>query len=236
MSGTFIWLPPAGGGGGGSAFYGDPVADYASLPVPGGSYEVRFVEDVESFYYYDPVGGIWEPVKIAYLIDINDDTTGTLDVDRGGTGSSTPLVGDFLMQSATGGSSIVESIVTPTDVVNLQSDVTQLQSDVTDLQADVTQAQSDIVDLQTDKMDKVVSTDDVVVRFDGATGDVKDGVTTISDTGEVKAVLSMGLTPITTIQRDALTASNGMIIYNSDTDRFEGYFAGAWALLHGWGF
>lgn len=41
---------------------------------------------------------------------------------------------------------------------------------------------------------------------------------------------------MSTAQRDALTAVNGMVIYNSSIDRFEGYVAGSWTPLHGWGY
>ena len=37
---------------------------------------------------------------------------------------------------------------------------------------------------------------------------------------------------MTTIERDALTAVNGMQIYNTDTDKFQGYAAGSWIDLH----
>jgi hypothetical protein len=40
---------------------------------------------------------------------------------------------------------------------------------------------------------------------------------------------------MSTAQRNALTGVNGMVIYNSSTDRFEGYCAGSWVPLHGWG-
>jgi hypothetical protein len=36
----------------------------------------------------------------------------------------------------------------------------------------------------------------------------------------------------TTAQRDALTASNGMIIYNTNTNKFQGRAGGAWVDLH----
>lgn len=41
---------------------------------------------------------------------------------------------------------------------------------------------------------------------------------------------------MTTAQRDALTGVNGMVIYNSSTNLFEGYVSGAWIPLHGWGY
>lgn len=43
------------------------------------------------------------------------------------------------------------------------------------------------------------------------------------------------LANLTTAQRDALTAAAGMMIFNTDTNRFQGYFSGAWGDLHGWG-
>lgn len=43
------------------------------------------------------------------------------------------------------------------------------------------------------------------------------------------------LANLTTVQRDALTAAEGMMIFNTDTTRFQGYFNGAWGDLHGWG-
>jgi len=36
---------------------------------------------------------------------------------------------------------------------------------------------------------------------------------------------------LTTTQRDALTAVNGIIIYNSTTNKFQGYENGSWANL-----
>lgn len=44
-----------------------------------------------------------------------------------------------------------------------------------------------------------------------------------------KAIL---LSRMTTTERDALTAVNGMQIYNSTTDKFQGYASGAWVDLH----
>lgn len=40
------------------------------------------------------------------------------------------------------------------------------------------------------------------------------------------------ITRMTSTQRDALTASNGMQIYNTTTDKFQGYAGGAWVDLH----
>ncbi len=46
--------------------------------------------------------------------------------------------------------------------------------------------------------------------------------------------LSVGplqLKSLTTTQRDALTAANGMLIYNSTDSKFQGYEGGAWVDL-----
>ena len=43
------------------------------------------------------------------------------------------------------------------------------------------------------------------------------------------------LANLTTVQRDALTPATGMLVFNTDTSRFQGYFSGAWSDIHGWG-
>jgi hypothetical protein len=49
------------------------------------------------------------------------------------------------------------------------------------------------------------------------------------DVMEIGQVLKVG--SMTTTQRDALTAENGWIIYNSTLNKFQGYENGAWANL-----
>jgi hypothetical protein len=39
------------------------------------------------------------------------------------------------------------------------------------------------------------------------------------------------LPALTTTQRDALTAVNGMVVYNSTTNKFQGYENGSWTNL-----
>jgi len=46
-----------------------------------------------------------------------------------------------------------------------------------------------------------------------------------------QAIRNVKRTSYTTAQRDALTAENGMIIYNSDDDEFQGYMVGAWVVF-----
>ena len=52
-------------------------------------------------------------------------------------------------------------------------------------------------------------------------------------TGNVKVngAFELLLGNMTTTQRDALTAANGMIVYNTTANKFQGYENGAWANL-----
>jgi hypothetical protein len=66
---------------------------------------------------------------------------------------------------------------------------------------------------------------------------LKVGIHTSSiDTGaalEVDGTTGGILFPrLTTTQRDALTATNGLMIYNTTTSKFQGYAGGAWVDLH----
>lgn len=67
----------------------------------------------------------------------------------------------------------------------------------------------------------------------GGTAGSDDVVTNASVAFEIKSTTqAMVLSRMTTTQRDALTAINGMQIYNTTTDKFQGYAAGAWVDLH----
>lgn len=76
------------------------------------------------------------------------------------------------------------------------------------------------------------------VTIDGS-GNV-GGVADLTATGDVSADALVAssyirLPSLTTIQRNALTPVNGMVVYNQTDGLFQGYAAGAWVNLHGWG-
>jgi hypothetical protein len=78
-------------------------------------------------------------------------------------------------------------------------------------------------------------TDDAVVHAGAAsvniTAETEYDRIVLSAT-EVRVTKSFVLTPMTTTQRNALTAYDGMLIYNSTTNKFQGYANSAWTDLH----
>ena len=95
-------------------------------------------------------------------------------------------------------------------------------------------------------------TDNILLHNEVADGDIKfsgndggAGVTalTLDMSNEGAATFNAGVTittttgalllpRLTTTQRNALTAANGMIIYNTTDSKFQGYAGGAWVNLH----
>ena len=69
----------------------------------------------------------------------------------------------------------------------------------------------------------------------GANLDLNDydiiGTGDINITGTIALTSSLKVASLTTTQRNALTAANGMIIYNSTDNKFQGYENGGWANL-----
>lgn len=63
------------------------------------------------------------------------------------------------------------------------------------------------------------------------TGSGISAVGDITSTGTATAK-GLQLSGYTTAERDALSATNGLVIYNTSTNKFQGYAAGAWVDLH----
>lgn len=98
------------------------------------------------------------------------------------------------------------------------------------------------------------TTDNVAVFADGSGKQIKEApvgidssgnITTAGDItstagqvqGDSLAATSLIQFPtLTTAQRNALTAANGMVVYNTTDHLFQGYVNGSWINLHGWGF
>ena len=56
-------------------------------------------------------------------------------------------------------------------------------------------------------------------------------ILTLDRANETATIGALIMKSYTTAERDALTAVNGMIIYNSTLNKFQGYENGAWANL-----
>lgn len=92
-------------------------------------------------------------------------------------------------------------------------------------------------------------TANTVPYFSNTLGNLAASATTAAELGYVHGVTSAIQTQLnnsisakvvsyTSTERDAITPAAGMVIYNTTTDRFQGYCAGAvaaWVNLHGWG-
>jgi hypothetical protein len=55
---------------------------------------------------------------------------------------------------------------------------------------------------------------------------------TVGTNKRIKALSVFSIASITTTNRDSLTSANGDLIYNSTTNKFQGYANGAWVDLH----
>lgn len=95
-------------------------------------------------------------------------------------------------------------------------------------------------DPHTQYVKKVSSTDNAVTRFDGTAGEVQNSGVTIDDSNNMTvpgALTVSGTTSfikipsLTTTQRNALTAANGQVVYDSTLEKFYGYQNGAWTVL-----
>ena len=81
-----------------------------------------------------------------------------------------------------------------------------------------------------------ISADIIIRTRNGAVGTYGEAMRVKSDKGvvtqdyvEAGGYVQFG--SLTTAERDALTAANGMVIYNSSTNKFQGYENGAWVNL-----
>jgi len=69
------------------------------------------------------------------------------------------------------------------------------------------------------------------VKIEPANSDFTAPVEALEVLGNIKGTGFVQFGSLTTVQRDALTAANGMVIYNTTDNKFQGYESGAWANL-----
>jgi len=213
MAGTYTQLgPDIGGGGGGGGGSGDVTG-------PGSS------TDNAAVRFDGATGKIIQNSGV--IIDDSDNIT-------------VPSLSTSVAIVTNGSKQLVSSAVTATELGYVSGVTSAIQTQLNG------------------KVDEVASTDNAVVRFNGTTGSVQNSAVFIDDSNNINTAASallgavgtpvtsaalelrtttgaLLLTRLTTAEISALTAVNGMIVYNTTLDRFQGYFAGAWGDLHGWG-
>lgn len=198
-------------------------------------------------------------------IDGKEPTITTLSVAKGGTNSGTALNNNRIMQSSSGSiveaSAITASRALISDANGIPTHASTTSTEIGYFSGVTSALQTQI---DTKAAGAASSTDNAVARFDSTTGKViQNSGVIIDDSNNVTGVaqinatlakvgatgsLSSGATMevagtsggfllprLTSTQRDALTATNGLCIYNSTTDRPQCYVAGAWTDLIGWG-
>ncbi len=187
-------------------------------------------------------------------VSLTAEVSGVLPVANGGTNSSAALSNNRVMASLTGAVAELPAI---TALRALESDASGLPVASATTAAELGFVAGVTSSIQTqlntnagslaNKVDKVASTDNAIVRFDGATGDVQNSGVTISDTNAVVVPGSVSFTGasaffifpnLTTVQRDALTPAGGMAVYNTTVHTLQVYVAGTinnWVDALGWG-
>jgi len=153
-------------------------------------------------------------------IDAKEPTITVLPVSKGGTNSGAALTSGKAMISTAG--AVVESAVTSTELGYVSGVTSAIQ---TQLGTKVTGPAS--------------ATANAMTRYDSTTGKlVKDSAVTLDDAGGMTFTGTTGfmrLPNLTTVQRNALTAANGMLIYNTTTDKVQASENAAWVDVTGWG-
>jgi len=193
------------------------------------------------------------------------DVSGVVPVGNGGTNSATALNNNRVVVSAGGAlvesAAITASRAVVTDSNGLPVAATTTATEIGYVNGVTSAIQTQ---LNTKVAGPASAVDSTVPRYDLTTGklikgsgvtiDASDniattarinsgtakigatGATTASVTLEVAGTSGAFLMPrMTAVQRDALTPAEGMMIFLTDTKRFQGYFDAAWTNLHGWG-
>lgn len=244
---SYIQLPLTGA----SPYWSNAVNTAAALPAVGDVIgQVSLVLDTEALYYWD--GAAWEVLLDgpADVVGPASATDNALALFNGTTGkiikAATAITASRgLVSNASGVPVAATTTATEIGYVNGVTSAIQTQID-------------------TKAAGAASSTDHAIARFDLATGKVlQNSGVTIDDSNNVEGaarvnattakvggtgaaatstVLELSgttgallLTRLTTVQRDALTPTDGMCLYNATTNKVQVRENGSWNDVTGWG-
>lgn len=163
-------------------------------------------------------------------------------VADGGTNSTTALSNNRVMQSS-GGAIVEAAAITASRALASDANGIPVASATTATELGYVSGVTSAIQTQlgTKVTGPASATDNAIARYDNTTGKlVKDSAVTIDNNGGMTFTGTTGflkLPVLTTTQRDALTPSAGLVIFNSTTNRPEFYIGApdnTWLSL-GWG-
>jgi len=216
---------------------GTGIVDFDStlaLQLPAGTQAERPGSPAEGYLRYNTSTDTVEVYTSSGWVKVGDPDTSVVNVDTfTGDGSTTAFT---LSGSATTNQLLVEVngvSQAPTTAYSASGTTLTFTEAVADNDSIVvrrftaTTSMSQIADDDSDTKIQVEESDDEdVIRFDVAGNEVANmtSASTIFST-------AIQVANFTTTERDALSAANGMIIYNTTDNKFQGYENGAWANL-----
>ena len=173
-------------------------------------------------------------------IDVDNLKSGVLDIDLNAVAGT-----DTTLASAKAIKSYVDSQITATNTLTVADDT----STTIDVDLDSTLSVAGATGISTSVSGQTLTitgpnlssylqntgtqTIDNLTFNDNTIGSSSNADINISPggTGNVAVARPLVMASFTTTQRNALTAANGMMIYNTTTNQFEGYENGAWVSL-----
>lgn len=174
-------------------------------------------------------GSSWEALSVASTISLDefdgDNTTTAFTLSQTSTVAAAMIAINGTIQEVTNAYGISGTTLTFTEAPKT-GDKIQVRNFFS--AQSITVPGASITDDDNDtKIQVAESADEDIIRFDAAGTEIA----TISSTGIVSAkFIQFG--SYTTTQRNAISAANGMVVYNSTTNKFQGYAGGSWVDLH----